>query len=329
MTAAERLRRAWRQRGLLARLLWPLSQLYGALVRLRRALYHRGWLRVQRADVPLIVVGNIIAGGAGKTPVTIALVQALHALGWRPGVISRGYGREGDACRAVQAHSSAREVGDEPLLIARRTGVPVFVARQRYQAACALRAAHPEVNVLLCDDGLQHLQLARDVELCVFNNEGLGNGWLLPAGPLREPWPRPVSALLYPASAVPPGSSAPAFALRRSLAPYAYNAQGQRWALSELRGQRLHALAAIARPEEFFAMLRAQGLQLEHTQALPDHYDFESWQRLSDKGLTLVCTEKDAVKLWLHEPQALAVGLELQLPPALTAQLHGWLSSPP
>ncbi len=329
MPASDRLRRAWRQRGPLALALWPLAQLYGALVRLRGALYQRGWLRTQRADVPVIVVGNVIAGGAGKTPVTLAIVEHLRARGWRPGVISRGHGRQGRDCRPARPESLASEVGDEPALIARRSGVPVYVAPTRYQAACALRAAHPEVNVLVCDDGLQHLALARDVEICVFNDEGLGNGWLLPAGPLREPWPRRVDALLYSGAQPPAGSSAPAFALQRRLAPCAYDAQGQRWPLQALRGQPLQALAAVARPEEFFAMLRAQGLQLAHTQALPDHYDFESWQRAPGKPQTLICTEKDAVKLWLREPQALAVGLELVLPEGFWTLLDASLSSPP
>ena len=131
---SERLRRAWQHRGAPARLLWPLSQLYGALVRLRHAIYACRWLRSERLPVPVIVVGNVVAGGSGKTPVTIALAQHLRARGWHPGVISRGWGRATQDCRAVLPASSARDVGDEPLLIARRAQVPVYVAPRRADA---------------------------------------------------------------------------------------------------------------------------------------------------------------------------------------------------
>lgn len=312
--------------------MWPLSLLYGVLVRLRRTLYESGVLAAAHPGCPVLVVGNVIAGGAGKTPVVMALLAHLQAQGWRPGVVSRGYGRsagrgEGD-CRAVTPTSSAAEVGDEPLLLARRCGVPVCVARSRIAAARALRAQHPEVNLIVCDDGLQHLALARDLEVCVFNDEGVGNGFLLPAGPLREPWPRPVDAVLY-VGTPPPGTApgtAPAFALQRRLASDALRADGSAVPLANLRGQALHAVAAIARPEDFFAMLRAEGLTLAHTEALPDHYDFKSWQRLPDQCCTLICTEKDAVKIWPRYPEALAVPLELELAPAFFALLDARLA---
>lgn len=333
---AARLRRIWLRRGWAAWALWPLSLLYGALVRLRRALYRSGVLAAAHPGCPVLVVGNVIAGGAGKTPVVMALLAHLQAQGWQPGVVARGYGRSGgrasDDCRAVTPASSAAEVGDEPLLLARRCGVPVFVARRRVEAARALRAQHPEVNLIVCDDGLQHLALARDLEICVFNEEGVGNGFLLPAGPLREPWPRPVDAVLYagapPLGTVPgtaPGT-APAFALQRRLARHALRADGSQVPLASLRGQALHAVAAIARPERFFAMLRAQGLTLARAEALPDHYDYESWKPLSDNGYALICTEKDAVKLWPRHPEALAVPLELELPPAFFALLDARLA---
>ncbi|WP_404299697.1 tetraacyldisaccharide 4'-kinase [Alicycliphilus denitrificans] len=325
MTAATRLRRAWQQRGLLAMALWPLSLLYGALNALRRALYQWGLLRSERLPVPLIVVGNVIVGGAGKTPVTLALVQHLRAAGWRPGVISRGYGRTTTDCREARPTASAAEVGDEPALIARAAGVPVFVARRRADAGRALLAAHPSCDILVCDDGLQHLALARDLEVCVFNDEGSGNGWLLPAGPLREPWPRAVDLVLHAGAA--PGGPAPQFALSRTLAPYAVDASGRLLPLAQLRGQGLHALAAIARPQDFFAMLRAQGLAPATEEALPDHYDFSSWQRPMDKRLRLVCTEKDAVKLWPAHPDALAVPLEVQIAPAFFDVLDARLAS--
>lgn len=323
---SERLRRAWQHRGALARLLWPLAQLHGALVRLRRWLYAHHWLASERLPVPVIVIGNVVAGGSGKTPIAIALAQHLRANGWHPGVISRGYGRAMDDCRAVLPGSTAAEVGDEPLLIARRVRVPVFVAPRRADAGRALLAAHPATDILLCDDGLQHLALARDLELCVFNEEGAGNGWLLPAGPLREPWPRPVDALLYRGSR-PPGGGAAAFAVARTLAPEAVDAAGQRTALAALRGEPLHALAAIARPEDFFALLHHAGLQPQHQEALPDHYDFDGWKRPPDKRWRLICTEKDAVKLWPRHPDALAAVLQLAIDPAFFAWLDARLAS--
>lgn len=323
------MRQAWQRRGALAWALWPLSQAYGALVRLRRVLYDTGLLRARRAGVPVIVVGNVIAGGAGKTPVTLAVVRHLRERGWSPGVVSRGYGRRTQDCREARADSPAAEVGDEPALIARTAGVPVFVARERIAAVDALRAAYPGTDIIVCDDGLQHLALARDIEVCVFNDEGVGNGFLLPAGPLREPWPRHADAVLHAAPQPPAGTAAPAFALRRALAAWAQDARGRCVPLAALRGQPLHALAAIARPEDFFAMLRAQGLQLARAEALPDHFDFDSWNRSPDERQQLVCTEKDAVKLWRHHPDALAVPLDVSIAAGFFDRLDASLSSRP
>lgn len=321
------LRRAWQRRGPLAWALRPLSLLYAPLAALER---RRAAAHAQHAGVPTIVVGNVIAGGAGKTPVTQAIVRHLRARGWQPGIISRGYGRSTLDCRAVHLHDDADDVGDEPLLLARSTGVPVFVAPQRIDAARALRAAHPQVNVIVCDDGLQHLALARDVEICVFHDGGIGNGWQLPAGPLREPWPRAVDAVLH-AGAVPGHTPATqvCFALQRTLAPYAVRGDGRQLPLAQLQGQPLHALAAVARPEQFFAMLQQQGLQLAHTEPLPDHYNFESWQRPADPHSVLICTEKDAVKLWPLAPEALAVPLALELPAAFFELLDQRLATLP
>ncbi|WP_082576907.1 tetraacyldisaccharide 4'-kinase [Acidovorax sp. Root70] len=326
----QRLQNIWQSRGPAAWALWPVSLLYGALVALRRWLYRRGWLRAEHPGRPVIVVGNVIAGGAGKTPVVIALVKHLQARGLRPGVISRGYGRSMQDCRAVQPDSPASEVGDEPALIARSVAgggmVPVFVAPRRITAARALLAAYPDTDVIVCDDGLQHLALQRDLEICIFNDQGIGNGFLLPAGPLREPWPRAVDMVLHAGSAPPCGTTAPAFALQRSLAPYALQSDGRQVPLADLQGQPLHAVAAVARPGDFFAMLRAQGLTLERTEALSDHYNFDSWQRTSNKHLQLVCTEKDAVKLWSHHPDALTVPLAVRLAPSFFDALNGWLA---
>ncbi|WP_159913405.1 tetraacyldisaccharide 4'-kinase [Pantoea sp. 18069] len=311
MASSSTLQTAWRRRGPLAWALWPLSLLYGALVRLRRALYATGLLRQQRAGIPVIVVGNVIAGGAGKTPVTLAVVRHLRQRGLAVGIVSRGYGRSTQDCREALPDSPADSVGDEPALLARASGAPVFVARARIDAVRALRARYPATQVIVCDDGLQHLALARDVELCVFNDEGTGNGFLLPAGPLREPWPRKVDLVLH--AGARPAGPAPAFALRRRLAGHAHNARGERIALTALRGQPLHALAAVARPADFFAMLQAQGLTLATTEALPDHYNFESWNGMNGAAKALICTEKDAVKLWTRHPEAWAVPLEISI----------------
>ena len=319
-----RLQQSWQRRGLLSRLLWPLSRLLGALVRWRQGLYRSGIWRGERLPVPVIVVGNVVAGGAGKTPLVMAVAQHLNALGLTPGVISRGYGRRTQDDREVTADSDVRDVGDEPALIHRSTGVPVWVARRRVNAARALLRQHPQVDVLISDDGLQHLALGRDIEICVFDDRGVGNGWLLPAGPLREPWPRPVDLVLH-------SGTHPAFAgytAQRTLAGHAVRADGQQIPLTTLAHspQPLLALAGIAQPQAFFVMLQAHGLSLERTVSLPDHYDFESWQAPSDKAYTLICTEKDAIKLWPRYPLALAVPLDVMPEPAFFTALDRLLA---
>ena len=177
----------WQRRGPLACALWPLSLLFRALSGARAALFRAGVLKSSRLPVPVVVVGNIYIGGTGKTPLTIWLVQALQAAGMRPGVISRGHGSDADGSREVGPQSTAAQVGDEPLLIKQRTGCPVMVGRDRAATGRALLAAHPGVDIILTDDGLQHYALQRDIEIILFDGRGAGNGWLLPAGPLREP----------------------------------------------------------------------------------------------------------------------------------------------
>ena len=278
--------------------------------------------------VPVVVVGNVVAGGAGKTPTVLGVVEHLQAQGWRIGIVSRGYGRKGEGCLAVSPTSTPAEVGDEPLLLQRKTGVPVFVGRQRAEAARALLAAHPQTQLIVCDDGLQHYALYRDVEICVLDGRGIGNGWLLPAGPLREPWPlRPVlqagqrgTPLLLQTGA----SALPGYLAERRLAACSVGVNGDTQPLSALAAPGalpLMAVAGIAQPEVFFNMLRTNGLVLAKTVALPDHYDFDSWSRTIDEGYTLVCTEKDATKLWQHMPQARAIPLLQTAPPAFYAAL--------
>jgi len=320
------LTRSWTRRGTLACLLWPLSLIYRTLFAGRRLLYRLGWLTARRLDVPVMVVGNVVAGGAGKTPVVMALVQHLRQRGLRVGVISRGYGRQSRGCMEVLPDSRPEHGGDEPLLIRRCTGVPVMVAERRTQAAAALLANYPDTDVIVADDGLQHAALYRDFELCVFDDRGIGNGLLLPAGPLREPWPRPVDLILH--TGLKPAF--PGFRAHRQLASLAWQQDGSTMPLAALvaTGQPpLLALAAIARPAEFFDMLRACGLQLAHTITLPDHYDFNSFNINEFKGYSVICTEKDALKLWSKWPQAFAVPLLLKLEPACLARLDEWLNN--
>ncbi len=302
----QQLPRIWTSRGPIAWLLRPIAWLHAALLGARRLAWHWGLQPAHHLPVPVIVVGNVVAGGAGKTPLTMALVAHLLQRGWRPGVISRGHGRRAKDTRAVMPDSLPAEVGDEPLLIRQKTGVPVWVAAARAGAGRALLQAHPEVNILICDDGLQHWALARDLEICVMDDRGVGNGWLLPAGPLREPWPRPVDLLLHTGHNGLPGG----YQAKRQLAPVAHDAQGRHLALNSLIGQPVDAVAGLARPEAFFAMLREAGLQLQHTTALPDHFDYAPGT-LIPTGRPLLCTEKDAAKLWQHQPQAWAVPLVL------------------
>lgn len=337
--------RSWTRRGPLAWALWPLSLIFRTLVAMRRQFYQWGWLHSAQVDAMVIVVGNVVAGGAGKTPTVIALVRHLQAQGLQVGVVSRGYGRSSQECLEVLSNSLPQDVGDEPLLVQRATGVPVFVADTRHAAASVLLVRHPQTQILVCDDGLQHYALYRNLEICVFDDRGTGNGFALPAGPLREPWPRTQVARVGQADnrlLVLHTGKHPAFAghtAQRSLAPHAVRRDGNTvpWsALQAADAKPLLALAGIAQPESFFAMLRAGGLTLAHTLALPDHYDFDSLSRTSHEGYQLICTEKDAMKLWQHVPDALAIPLVqtmdatflTALDNAVAAHLAAKLSSP-
>ena len=320
---AAALLQAWLRRGWLAWLMLPLSWVFGTVAAARRLLYRAGLLRRTRLPVPVLVVGNVVAGGSGKTPVTMALVQHLAAHGWRVGVVSRGYGRRTHDLREVELDSAAEDVGDEPALIRRRCDVPVFVGSSRVDAAQALLQQHPGTQLVVCDDGLQHLALARDVQVCVFDDRGVGNGWLLPAGPLREPWPRAVDLVVHT-------GEQPAFEgwrARRALAAHAIQADGTRMPLQALAGVPVLALAGIAHPERFFGMLRAAGLREIVALPLPDHHDFSRWAPPARSPAVWLCTEKDAVKLWPRYPQAWAVPLELELPLGLLQSLDRLLAT--
>jgi len=326
--------RAWTQRGLVARLLWPVAQFFQCLVWLRRQLYRWGLFNTERVDACVIVVGNVIAGGAGKTPTVIALVQHLKTQGRSVGVVSRGYGRHGTDCTEVLNDSCPQNVGDEPLLIRRATQSPVFVGQTRYAAAKALLAQYPQTQIIVCDDGLQHYALYRDLEICVFDDRGCGNGWVLPAGPLRETWPRRAMARVGQSPdrlLVLHTGSHPAFTgftALRSLAPFGIGRDGNTVSFEALKAAgapALVALAGIAQPESFFSMLRACGLPLVQTIALPDHYNFDSVPCPIDEGYCLICTEKDAAKLWLLAPDALAVPLRFTPEPAFFAAVDAQL----
>lgn len=314
--------RIWQRQGPLAWCLRPLSWLYGALWALRQQAYRQGWLASGHPGAFVIVVGNVVAGGAGKTPTTVTLVQHLRALGLRAAVVSRGHGRTAQDIRAVHQDSTPAEVGDEPLLIWRHTQVPVWVGAQRLQTARQLLHAHPETQVIVCDDGLQHHALQRDLELCLMDDRGTGNGWLLPAGPLREPWPRQVDLLLWTHGQRP--ATGEGFAAQRQLAEQAINGLGQHCSLQSLARQPVDAVAGLARPQAFFDMLQANALTLVDTFALPDHDDFAQWHPTTS-GRPLLCTEKDAVKLWAHQPEAWAVPLQMVPEPAFWQALDALL----
>ena len=321
------------QPDLLARALQPLSWLYGGAAALHRALYASGWRACERAPVPLVVVGNLVAGGAGKTPTVIALVEQMRQRGFTPGVISRGYGRRDEALRSVTRTSAPDEVGDEPLLIHLRTGAPVVVAARRVEAARALCRTQPEVNLLIADDGLQHHGLARDAQVIVFDERGVGNGLLLPAGPLRQALPQCVpehSVVLYNAERA--STPWPGFVATRAFAglvPLADwwrgdRADARRWA--ELHGRRVIACAGVAMPQRFFSMLQQQGLTIEPI-ALPDHASFDPLPWPPQAG-DVVVTEKDAVKIRperVGDVRVWVAPLDFVLDAQIGATLAQWL----
>lgn len=323
---------AWERRGPLAWLLLPIALLFGLLVAMRRSAYRLGLFRVRKVKCVVIVVGNVIAGGAGKTPTTIAIVQHLRQRGIQVGVVSRGYGRTGTGTCAVSENDDATAVGDEPLLIARATAVPVWVGQARHAAALALLEAHPQTQVIVCDDGLQHFPLYRDIEVCVFDDRGAGNGWMLPAGPLRESWPRALVkevGQIQERELVLHTGSKPAFAgfrATRTLDRSARTRGGDKVPLQAVSAPVL-ALAGIARPSVFFSELAEAGLPADKTLALQDHFDFGQLNTAQFGGYQVVCTEKDAVKLWKYWPQALAVPLLQTLEPAFLVALDAQVNT--
>ena len=284
----------------MACLLLPFSLMFMGLVVLRRALYRAGLLHRERLPVPVVVVGNITVGGTGKTPLVIHLAQALRALGRHPGIVSRGYRGAASHVAEVMPGSDPGVVGDEPLLLARHSGCPVFVGGDRVAAAKALLAAHPRCDLILSDDGLQHYRLERDVEIALFDERGTMNGWCLPAGPLREPVSRlaRINAVVLNGIAVSPAPTfqRPVFVMRLlDEGFHRLDDPATKSSAADLTGWKLHAVAGIGAPQRFFDRLRAMGLSFaEH--AFPDHHDFRA-EELAFAGDAILTTEKDAVKL--------------------------------
>ena len=278
-------------------LLLPFALLFFLLGSARRALYRYGIFRSRRLPVPVVVIGNITVGGAGKTPLILHLAQRLTAMGHQPGIVSRGYGATAANAREVFIDSMVDAAGDEALLLKRRSGVPVFVGHDRVAAASALLAAYPQCQLILCDDGLQHYALLRDLEIVVIDRRGLMNGWLLPAGPLREPASRlaEVDACVLNEASIAIPTAVPTF--RMSLAGRRFTLlsdatrQCDAAALSNLR---LSAFAGIGEPQRFFDHLSQLGLTLE-PHAIADHHRYCE-EDFAVKADAILTTEKDAVK---------------------------------
>jgi tetraacyldisaccharide 4'-kinase len=301
--------------------LLPLSILFGLVAALRRVLYRAGLLRAIRLPVPVIVVGNISVGGTGKTPLVLWLADFLRQQGYHPGIVSRGYGGGTQGVVAVEIRSDPAVVGDEPLLLARKSGCPVWVGRDRVAAGNALLRAHTECDVLVSDDGLQHYRLDRDLEIVVVDGERkFGNGLLLPAGPLREGVSRLRSV---DAVVVNGGSLKAAMQLRNE---FEMNLEGGvfynlrqpelRAAAADFGGKKLHAVAGIGNPQRFFAYLRRMGLVFEE-HAFPDHCAYRSQDLDYDNADALLMTEKDAVKCaGFADERYWALAVEVILPPA-------------
>ncbi len=291
----------WLSRGPLAWLLLPAGWLFRVVVGARRWLYRAGLREVARLPVPVIVIGNVFVGGTGKTPLVIWLVRMLGTAGYHPGVISRGYGGSQQAPQEVVPRTAsgvaARQSGDEPVLIASRTGCPVVVGRDRVAAARMLLRLHPAVDIIVSDDGLQHYRLPRQVEVAVFDARGTGNGWMLPAGPLREPATRARDFTVINGAASAPGVEGDTWQMTLVAGDaWQLTDPSRRMPLTSLcAGKQVLASAGIGNPARFFAMLTSMGLEFEAL-PLPDHYPFEHNPFEARTADIILVTEKDAVK---------------------------------
>lgn len=304
----------------------PLASLYGAVVAVRRGLYHKGWLRSQRLPVPVIVVGNIVVGGAGKTPLVIALVEALRRRGWKPGVVSRGYGGNARGSQLLGVRPDPSVAGDEPALIANRTDVPVAIGADRPAAAELL--TREGVDVVVADDGLQHYALGRDIEICVIDGaRRLGNGRLLPAGPLREP----ASRLHEVDFVVCNGGKAQAgeIPMRLVLADSVrLDDSAVSKPLAGFAGSKVHAVAGIGHPSRFFESLREAGIDLV-VHAFPDHHRYAPSDLGFGDDLPVLMTEKDAIKCRVFARQNWwSVPVTAQLPESFLETVAARLQQP-
>jgi tetraacyldisaccharide 4'-kinase len=293
------LERHWQHRTPLSYALYPLSLVFRVLAAIRRSAYALGILRSHRVGVPVLIVGNITVGGTGKTPLVLWLAAFLQRHGMHPGIVSRGYGGGADAPLEVTPAIGTSTAGDEPVLLAARSGCPVWIGRDRVAAARALIKAHPECDVIIADDGLQHYRLARDVEIAVVDGaRGLGNGYTLPAGPLREPRARlaSVDAVVINASAADKAERPNWYVMRLEGSRFRNLADPQRVALAaDFAGKRVVAIAGIGHPPRFFAHLEALGMSFE-SRAFADHHAFEASDLAFPGADAIVMTEKDAVK---------------------------------
>jgi len=289
--------RHWSRRGVLARLLWPAALLFGVVVFFRRFFFRVKILKSYSAGIPVIVVGNLSVGGAGKTPLVLWIADFLRRQGRKPGIVSRGYGgsvAQAKEAKAANISSDPAEVGDEPMLLSRRSGCPVWVSADRVLAATTLKRASPEVDVIIADDGLQHYALRRDIEICVVDAHGLGNGWLLPAGPLREPLARLKSVDAVVVHGPAAGFEGYAMKLHGEHLANLTNAKDLR-PLASFAGQKVHAVAGIGDPKRFFLQLAGAGLKIV-PHPFPDHHVFGAADLEFGDTLPVVMTEKDAVK---------------------------------
>jgi tetraacyldisaccharide 4'-kinase len=279
----------------------PASLAFRSAVALRHMLYRTGVLAATKLPIPVIVVGNITVGGTGKTPVVLWMVNYLCGHGMRPGIVSRGYGGAAASPRQVTADSDPASCGDEPVMLAQRSGVPVWIGADRAAAACALLGNHPECDVIVTDDGLQHYRLARDVEIAVVDGaRGFGNGLMLPAGPLREPVAR-----LSEVDAVVINDPGPAGIVMKCRAQFAMTLQSRgfqnllnpdhRAAAELFHNRNVHAVAGIGNPRRFFEQLQRMGLAFT-AHPFPDHHAFSAPDLALADADFIVMTEKDAVK---------------------------------
>jgi tetraacyldisaccharide 4'-kinase len=303
VSLADRVVTAWYtpRTTLLAAVLWPLSLIFRIAVAARRWLYRVGVLASTRLRVPVVVVGNITVGGAGKTPLVLALADALTARGWHPAVVSRGYGGSARAAQAVSNDDDPDVVGDEPLILT-AAGYPVWIGADRAAAGRGAIDAHPACDVVLSDDGLQHYRLARTVEIAVVDAaRAFGNGFMLPAGPLREPVSRlsdvdAVVRLQASGASTPPAANGRETVMTHAPQPWRHVRDDGRVAdPSAWRGGEVHAVAGIGHPQRFFDMVRAMGITaIEHP--FPDHHRFAPGELAFPGAAAVLMTQKDAVK---------------------------------